>query len=138
MISRSPIRVRYAETDTMGVVYHSNFLVYFEIGRTDYFRELGFTYKEMESSNVYMPVTECFCRYILPAHYDDELEIRTKFATLSRLRFKFDYEVVRMSDSKILAEGYTIHVPVNASGAPCRIPEQYRRALLGDRPDSGG
>ncbi len=130
MTSRSQVRVRYAETDTMGVVYHSNFLVYFEIGRTDYFRNLGFTYKEMEARDIFMPVTESFCRYLIPARYDDELEILTKFTTLSRLRFKFSYEILRMIDSKILADGYTIHVPVNSAGNPCRIPEEYRTALI--------
>ena len=130
MTSRSRVRVRYAETDTMGVVYHSNFLVYFEIGRTDYFRNLGFTYKEMETKDVFMPVTESYCRHLLPARYDDELEILTKFITLSRLRFKFNYEIVRISDSKLLADGYTIHVPVNSAGSPCRIPEEYRAALI--------
>jgi acyl-CoA thioester hydrolase len=131
LTSRSRIRVRYAETDTMGVVYHSNFLIYFEIGRTDYFRDLGFTYREMETKDVYMPVTECYCRYLVPARYDDELEILTKFNTISRLKFKFAYEVLRMKDAKILAEGYTIHVPVNSAGSPCRIPQEYRDALLG-------
>ncbi len=115
----------------MGVVYHSNFLVYFEIGRTDYFRELGFTYREMEAKDVFMPVTECYCRYLLPAHYDDELEILTKFGTISRLKFKFTYEVFRMKDAKMLVEGYTNHVPVNSAGNPCRIPTEYRDALIG-------
>jgi len=131
LISRSRVRVRYAETDTMGVVYHSNFLIYFEIGRTDYFRDLGFTYKQMETQDIYMPVTECYCRYILPARYDDELEILTQFSALSRLKCKFTYEVVRVMDSKLLAEGYTTHVPVNSGGTPCRIPQAYRDALLG-------
>ena len=130
MTSRSRVRVRYAETDTMGVVYHSNFLIYFEIGRTDYFRNLGFTYKEMEAGDIFMPVTESFCRYLIPARYDDELEILTNFTTLSRLKFKFTYQVVRLTDSKNLADGYTTHVPVNSAGAPCRIPEQYRIALI--------
>jgi acyl-CoA thioester hydrolase len=130
LISRSRIRVRYAETDTMGVVYHSNFLIYFEIGRTDYFRQLDFTYKQMESQDIYMPVTECYCRYIVPARYDDELEILTQFSALSRLKFKFSYEIVRIMDTKLLAEGYTTHVPVNSEGTPCRIPKAYREALL--------
>jgi acyl-CoA thioester hydrolase len=114
----------------MGVVYHSNFLIYFEIGRTDYFRELGFTYKEMEAGDIFMPVTESYCRFLIPARYDDRLEILTSFSTLSRLKFKFSYQVVRAEDSKILADGYTIHVPVNSTGVPCRVPEQYRTALI--------
>lgn len=133
MTSSSRVRVRYAETDRMGVVYHSNFLVYFEIGRTDYFRNLGFTYKDMEAGDIFMPVTESFCRYLIPAKYDDELEIRTDFNTLSRLKFKFTYQIVRMSDSKLLADGYTVHVPVNSAGNPCRIPQQYRAALIGSQ-----
>jgi len=127
--SRSRLRVRYAETDTMGVVYHSNFLVYFEIGRTDYFRDLGFTYKELESKDVFMPVTESYCRYLYPARYDDQLEIITSFGMISRLRIRFDYEVVREPDLKLLAQGYTVHVPVNSVGAPCRIPQAYKQAL---------
>jgi acyl-CoA thioester hydrolase len=115
----------------MGVVYHSNFLIYFEIGRTDYFRELGFTYKELEGEDVFMPVTECYCRYILPARYDDLLEVATEFSMISRLKIKFTYQVVRLTDSKLLAEGYTVHVPVNSEGAPCRVPQTYRNALIG-------
>ena len=131
MISRSRVRVRYAETDTMGVVYHSNFLIYFEIGRTDYFRNLGFTYKQMETHDIFMPVTECHCRYILPARYDDELDVVTQLSALSRLKYKFSYKIVRIADSKLLAEGYTAHVPVNSDGIPCRIPQEYRDALFG-------
>ena len=123
------MRVRYAETDQMGVVYHSNFLVYFEIGRTDYFRQIGFTYRRMEEDHVYMPVTECYCRYLLPAVYDDELEILTQLEMMSRLKIKFLYEVVRKQDSKLIAKGYTVHVPVNSEGSPCRIPPVYLEAL---------
>jgi acyl-CoA thioester hydrolase len=125
------VRVRYAETDQMGVVYHSNFLVYFEIGRTDYFRRLGFTYRRMEQDKVYMPVTECYCRYYSPAVYDDELEIVTELQMMSRLKIKFLYGVARKNDSKLIAEGYTIHVPINSEGNPCRIPPVYLRALRG-------
>jgi acyl-CoA thioester hydrolase len=113
----------------MGVVYHSNFLVYFEIGRTDYFRTLGFTYRKMEDDHVYMPVTECYCRYLAPAVYDDELEVRTRLEMMSRLKIKFLYEIVRKHDSKLIAEGYTVHVPVNPQGNPCRIPPLYMEAL---------
>jgi acyl-CoA thioester hydrolase len=113
----------------MGVVYHSNFLVYFEIGRTDYFRKLGFTYKKLEEENVFMPVTDCSCRFLLPAYYDDELEIHTDLEMLSRLKLKFFYRVIRRSDSKQIAEGFTVHVPVNRAGAPCRIPNPYLEAL---------
>lgn len=113
----------------MGVVYHSNFFIYYEIGRTDYFREVGFTYKELEEKNVFMPVTECASRFLLPAYYDDELEIHTEFELLSRLRLKFSYTVIRKSDRKRIAEGHTVHVPVNRDGAVCRLPAPYLEAL---------
>jgi acyl-CoA thioester hydrolase len=113
----------------MGVVYHSNFLIYFEIGRTDYFRDLGFTYRAMEADNIFMPVTECYCQFKLPAYYDDELDIETSFEMLSRIRLKFTYSVTRKADSRLIADGYTVHVPVNRSGAPCRIPSPYLEAL---------
>jgi len=127
--STSTIRVRYAETDQMGVVYHTNFLIYFEVGRTDYFRHLGWTYRQMETENVFMPVTECFCRFLQPARYDDELIISTTLEMLSRLKLKFSYQVKRSGDSNIIAEGYTIHVPTNAAGKPCRIPAIYLNSM---------
>jgi acyl-CoA thioester hydrolase len=129
LTSVSAVRVRYAETDNMGVVYHSNFFVYFEIGRTDYFRQLGFAYKQLEKENVFMPVTDCACRFILPAYYDDELGIHTGLEMMSRLKLKFTYRVIRQSDNKLIAEGFTLHVPVNRAGVPCRIPNQYLEAL---------
>lgn len=116
------------------MVYHSNFLQYFEIGRTDYFRTLGFTYKKMEEDHVYMPVTECYCRYFVPAQYDDELQVETGLEMLSRLKIKFFYDVVRKPDEKMIAQGYTVHVPVNSAGNPCRIPAVYLEALHRSRP----
>jgi acyl-CoA thioester hydrolase len=113
----------------MGIVYHSNFLIYFEIARTDYFRHIGFTYKELEQENVFMPVLECYCRYDRSAYYDDQLEIITEFEMLSRLKMKFHYEVFRRPDNEKLATGYTIHAPVNRAGKPCRIPERYAQAF---------
>jgi acyl-CoA thioester hydrolase len=123
------VRVRYAETDQMGMVYHSNFFVYFEIGRTDYFRESGFTYRMMEEDRVFMPVVECYCRYLQPAVYDDELLVETQLEMLSRLRLKFLYEVKRKQDSRLIAEGYSVHFPTNPQGKPCRIPSKYLTAL---------
>ncbi len=128
MITTSKVRVRYAETDQMGVVYHSNFLVYFEIARTDYFRQFGFTYRELEKEGVFMPVTECFCRYDQSAYYDDELDIVTTLEMMSRLKLRFHYEVYRNNSEKI-AEGYTMHIPVNSSGKPCKIPAAYLAAF---------
>jgi acyl-CoA thioester hydrolase len=123
------VRVRYADTDQMGVVYHSNFLVYFEVGRADYFRQFGFTYKDLEKENVFMPVTESYCKHYSSAEYDDELLVLTRLEMISRLQIKFLYEIVRKRDEKKMAEGFTIHVPVNGDGKPCRIPAVYREAL---------
>jgi acyl-CoA thioester hydrolase len=116
LITRSKLRVRYAETDQMGVVYHSNF------------REFGFTYLDLEKDGVFMPVTESFCRYDKSAFYDDVLEIVTGLEMISRLKLKFNYEVFRNGAEKI-AEGYTTHVPVNSAGKPCKIPAAYLSAF---------
>lgn len=123
------MRVRYAETDQMGIVYHSNFLLYFEIARTDYFRQFGFTYRQLEEDGVFMPVTECYCRYDISAYYDDELEITTRLEMLSRLKLRFSYEVFRIPEPRRIVEGYTIHVPVSRTGKPCRIPADYLQAF---------
>lgn len=131
MKSRSIIRVRYAETDRMGFVYHSNFFLYFEIGRADYFREAGFTYRQLEEEQVYMPVTECSCRFLRPAFYDDELEVFTELEMISRLKLKFSYEVFRSGTR--LAEGFTVHVPTTPGGKPCRIPARYLERISNQR-----
>jgi acyl-CoA thioester hydrolase len=115
----------------MGIVYHSNYLIYFEIARTDYFRKFGFTYRQLENDGVFMPVVESYCRYDISAYYDDELEIETALEMLSRLKLRFNYKVVRKSDSVKIAEGYTIHVPVNSDGKPCKIPPAYLTAFSG-------
>lgn len=113
----------------MGVVYHTNFLVYFEVARTDYFRHFGFTYRQLEADGVFMPVTECYCRYDDSAYYDDELLIVTGLEMLTRLKLRFNYEVFRMPQHLRIAEGYTVHVPVNKDGKPCRIPAAYLGAF---------
>lgn len=133
MRSTSTVRVRYAETDNMGVVYHTNFLIYFEIGRTDYFRQFGWTYRQMEEDHIFMPVTECACVFFRPAHYDDELEIKTDLEMISRLKLKFTYEVFRKGNPEPLVEGYTVHVPVNRERKPCKIPPVYMEALKGNK-----
>jgi acyl-CoA thioester hydrolase len=117
------------ETDQMEIVYHSNFFVYFEVARTDYFRHFGFTYRQLEEDGVFMPVTECYCRFDVSAYYDEELKIVTGLEMLSRLKLKFHYEVLRGPDDERIAEGYTVHVPVNREGKPCRIPSRYQEAF---------
>jgi len=127
--SRSQVRVRYAETDKMGFVYYSNFFVYFEVARADFLRELKLPYRSMEEQDIFMPVTECGCRYRTPGRYDDELEIVTQLEMLSRLKLKFLYEVFRKGSDHPIADGFTVHVPVTSAGAPRRLPTGYLEAL---------
>ena len=122
----SRVRVRYAETDKMGVVYHANYLVWFEVGRCDLLRGLGHSYRELEVDGVHLPVIEASCEYRQPARYDDELSIRTTGRLLSPVRIAFDYEVTRLGDGIRAASGHTVHASVNAVGKPCRLPSYIR------------
>jgi acyl-CoA thioester hydrolase len=124
--SVSRVRVRYAETDQMGVVYHANYFVWFEVGRTDLLRGTGRTYRDMEADGVSLPVIEARCEYKRPARYDDDLEIRTTGSLMSPVRIAFSYEVVRQSDSQIVATGQTIHASLDRSGRPCRLPDRVK------------
>jgi acyl-CoA thioester hydrolase len=124
------IRVRYAETDRMGVVYHANYLVWFEIGRTEFCRARGFAYRDMEENDrAYLVVAESYCRYKAPALYDDELIVRTHIAELRRRSVRFGYEIIRASDGTIIAEGETGHVVTDPSGRVISLPDSYRAAL---------
>lgn len=122
----SLVRVRYAETDQMGVVYHANYLVWFEVGRTDLLRSFGWTYREMEATGVRLPVLEAHCEYRRPARYDDELEIHTHGRLLSPVRLEFTYDVRLKEDQIVVATGYTRHAAVDLAGRPCRLPVRVR------------
>ena len=124
--STSRVRVRYAETDKMGVVYYANYFVWFEVGRTDLLRGAGWTYREMEVDGISLPVIEAHCDYRQPARYDDELEIRTVGALRSPVRVEFTYEVVRPSDVVLIATGRTVHASLNPDGRPRRLPQRVR------------
>jgi acyl-CoA thioester hydrolase len=127
--SVSRVRVRYAETDQMGVVYYANYFVWFEVGRTDLLRSLGGTYKELEAEGIFLPVIEASCTYSQASRYDDELDIRTTGKLLSPVRMEFQYEVVRLADQVTTATGRTVHAALNGRGRPCRLPEKVRTAL---------
>ena len=122
------VRVRYAETDRMGVVYYANYLVWFEVGRTEWLRQTGWTYREMEAEGMTLPVIEAHCEYRQPAHYDDEIEIRTSARLLTPIRVRFDYEAVR-ADQVVVASGYTAHVALDAAGKPRRLPARVAEVL---------
>jgi acyl-CoA thioester hydrolase len=123
------VRVRYAETDKMGVVYHANYFTWFEIGRCELLRAIGRSYRDMEASGIGLPVIEAHCEYRSPARYDDELVVKTRGTLLSRARVEFDYEISRPSDATINAVGRTVHAAVDATGRPCRLPDYIRELL---------
>ncbi|HEY7699422.1 MAG TPA: thioesterase family protein [Vicinamibacteria bacterium] len=124
------IRVRYAETDGMGVVYYGNYLTWFEVGRTDLLRQLGESYREIEENEgIYLPVVEAHCRYHRPARYDDLVDIVTRASRPSLARVQFDYELSRAEDRILLASGTTLHVAVGRDGRPRRLPRKLRELL---------
>src|SRR5437879_561238 len=130
IVGEARIRVRYAETDKMKVVYHSNFIVWFEVGRVELLRQLGFSYRDMElQDDCHIAVVDVRCRYKSPAYYDDELVIRTRLKNLRGSLLVFDYRVQRLSDEMILAEGETTHLVVNAKMEKTVLPEKYLSAF---------
>jgi len=134
--SISNIRVRYAETDTMGVVYYANYLIWFEVGRTDLLRGAGWSYREMEREGFWLPVIEAHCEYRQPARYDDVLEVRTTGVMVSPVRLRFDYEVGRTVDDTVLATGHTVHATLGQDGKPCRLPARARALFDEERRES--
>jgi acyl-CoA thioester hydrolase len=131
------IRVRYAETDKMGIVHHSNYLVWFELGRSEFCRARGFSYKEMEEKdNALMVVAEAYCRYKSPAYYEDVLTLRTKIAEVRSRSIRFIYEVYRASDQILLAEGETLHLVTDENKKVRTLPEIYKEKLLAEIEDT--
>lgn len=126
---RSAIRVRYAETDGMRVAYHANYLVWFEVARGDYLREVGLDYNRMEAEGAFIVVAEAHCKYLAPARFDDELVVYSRISDLRSRSLRFEYRV--MKGNKLLTEGWTAHVLVNAEGRSCQIPSAVRAALEG-------
>ncbi len=132
-ISETRVRVRYAETDQMGVVYYANYLIWFELGRVELLRQLGFDYKRMEvEDDCWIPVVEANCRYKSPARYDDDLLIQTEIAAMRSSVLKFHYRIERAMDRQLLAEGETTHVITNGRMQKRALPEKYMQALKGE------
>lgn len=127
------IRVRYQETDKMGVVYHSNYFVWFEVARTEMIRKVGITYKSMEKMGLLLPVVDVSCSYKVPAKYDDEVIIKAKVAYYNGLKIEFEYEAIRIEDGMLLATGRTNHVWIDNNYRPKRLnkvlPEIHQRIL---------
>lgn len=127
------IRVRYAETDKMGIVHHSNYLIWFEAGRSDLCRARGFSYKEMEENDdALMVVAETYVRYKSPSYYDDLLHVRTRIAEIRSRSIRFIYEIVRGSDDTLIAEGETLHLVTDSSKRVKQIPDTYKDKLLSE------
>jgi len=130
----TPVRVRYAETDQMGIVYYANYLVWFEIGRVEVLRTLGLSYRMLEVDHqCILPVVEATCRYRSPARYDDEILIETRPTVLRGAVIKFGYRILRKAvegeEPKLLAEGETVHVVCDAELNKKPLPHHYAEAL---------
>jgi acyl-CoA thioester hydrolase len=121
------VRVRYAETDQMGVVYHANYLIWFEVGRVELIRALGIEYKSMEiADDCHIVVVEAHCRYLHSARYDERLRVRTRIADARNRMIRFSYEIFRDQDDHLLATGETTHVICGSNGRPKILPSKYR------------
>jgi acyl-CoA thioester hydrolase len=130
LISEARMRVRYAETDQMGVVYHANYFVWFEIGRVELLRQLGFSYRDMEQKDgCGIAVIDARCRYKAPARYDDEVIVRTWLKYIRESLVQFEYELVRAGDGTLLAEGDTTHIVVDPAMKKVPLPEKYVHAF---------
>jgi acyl-CoA thioester hydrolase len=127
---RIELRVRYKDTDQMGVMYYSNYLVWFEVGRTEFFRNEGLVYRDLENTHkVYLPVTEAHCRYKAPLRYDDTAVVVTRLAGMGRSRMTFEYIVLR--NEREVTTGYTVHAFVTSEGRPVKIPSFIRDSFSG-------
>jgi len=129
-IGETRIRVRYAETDQMGMVYHANHFVWFEVGRVELLRQLGFSYRDMEANEgCFIAVVDARCRYKAPARYDDEIVVRTRMKNIRESLIHFGYELLRANDGALLAEGETTHIVTDAEMKVTRIPPKYLDAF---------
>jgi len=134
-VNETRLRARYAETDQMGVVYHSNHFIWFEVGRVELLRQLGFSYRDMEKQdNRFIAVAEAKCRYRAPARYDEEVLVRTELLNVRDSVIHFGFELRRVDDGALLAEGETMHIVTDADMKIAALPEKYLtvfRAVLG-------
>jgi acyl-CoA thioester hydrolase len=136
--SKLRVRVRYAETDRMGYAYYGTYFTWFEVGRVEFLRERGVSYRDLEDSGTFLPVAETSCRYLGPAHYDDELEVTTTLTSCGRSAIVFGASVSRTADGKLLAEGRTRLACAGLDGKPKRIPPELAELLAGAGVPEGG
>jgi acyl-CoA thioester hydrolase len=129
-VNDTRLRVRYAETDQMGVVYHSNHFIWFEVGRVELLRQLGFSYRDMESQDkCFIAVAEAKCRYRAPVRYDEEVLVRTRLLNVRESVIHFGYELRRAVDNALLAEGETTHIVTDAEMRIAALPEKYMKVF---------
>jgi acyl-CoA thioester hydrolase len=129
-VNETRLRVRYAETDQMGVVYHANHFVWFEVGRVELLRQLGFSYRDMEShDNRFIAVAEAKCRYRAAVRYDEEVVVRTQLLNVRESVIHFGYELRRAEDGVLLAEGETTHIVTDADMKIAELPDKYMKAF---------
>jgi acyl-CoA thioester hydrolase len=125
-VAETRVRVRYAETDQMGVVYHANYLIWFEVGRVEFIRQMGLDYKSMErEEGCGIAVADVSARYKAPARYDDELMIQTRLITARGALIRFGYRILRAEDGALLCEGETVHVVVDSEMKKRPLPQKY-------------
>ena len=129
-MNRTPVKIRaiYADTDAMGIVYHTNYIRWFEVGRTELFRDMGIRYTEVEAAGFNLPLTQVYCHYLLPTHYDDLVFVDTEIAYLRRASMKFAYLIWDEKREKLLTEGYTVHACTDRTGKIIRI-----QAVISDK-----
>ena len=131
-VSESRVRVRYAETDQMGVAYHGNYFVWFEVGRSQYCNDCGFSYRELETQHgLYLIVADAHCRYQSSAKYEDELTVKTFVKELTKRTIRFGYEIHRADGVKV-ATGETLHILINKENRPTSFPDRFLSLLRGD------
>ncbi len=124
------LRVRYAETDQMGVVYHSNHLIWFEVGRVELLRQMGFSYRDMEREDGrFIAVAEVKCRYRAPVYYDEEVLVRTRLKNVRESVVVFSYELIRADGGTLLAEGETTHIVTDSKMKVAALPDKYLRVF---------
>ncbi len=128
-IHTTEIKVRYAETDNMGIVYYANYLVWFEVGRTEYLLSQGMDYRDVEKDGLFMAVVEARCVYKAPARYGETVVVSTWPADVRNSSLTFAYKVTRKGEDKVLCEGYTSHVLIDKDLKPKKIPEKIKALL---------
>ncbi len=124
------IRVIYADTDAMGIVYHTNYIKWFEIGRTELMRDLGVVYERLEKEGYCLPLTQVYCHYLAPARYDEWVQLETRINYFRKASIRFDYEIRNEEGSVVLVEGYSVHAFTNREGKIVRAPKSVADKIL--------